>query len=143
MVSRFDEVLHLMDPEKEDPVAGLRAGPCGRGPVEQGASVLSMQIWLHQQRPDGKAAMASGRGGEDARAPGERPPYDDGRWMIRCGLDPNSAEFATDAPAKASALAIVRTPDGATKVEQWDQEVRLHGGGAGHHHDHESERAAR
>lgn len=129
MVSRFDEVLHLMDPEKEAPVAGLRAGPCGRGPVEEGASVLSMQIWLYQQRADGSVAMASGRGGEDARGPQEQPPYDDGRWMIRCGLDAQSGEFSPELPASALALAIVRGADGRTSVEQWNQEVRLHGGG--------------
>ena len=134
MVSRFDEVQHLMDPEKEAPVAGLRAGPCGRGPVEEGASVLSMQIWLYQQRADGSVAMASGRGGEDARGPDERPPYDGGRWMIRCGLDEHSGVFSTELPASALALAIVRGADGRISVEQWNQEVRLHGGGH-HHHD--------
>src|SRR5205085_9938587 len=128
MVSRFDEVLHLMDPETEAPVAGLRAGPCGRGPVEEGACVLSMQIWLYQERADGRVAMASGRGGEDARAPGEQPPYMDGRWMIRCGLDANSGEFSADLPASALALAIVRSADGRTTVEQWNQAVRFGGG---------------
>lgn len=129
MVSRFDEVLHLMDPEQERPVAGLRAGPCGRGPVDKGATILSMQVWLFQSGSDGQIAMATGRAGEDVGSPPEQPPYDDGKWMIRTGLDDRSGTFDVEAPASARAIAIVRRPDGTTAVEEWSQDVRLHGGG--------------
>ena len=138
MVSRFDEVLHLMDPEKEPAVAGLRAGPCGRGPVEDDASVVSMQVWLYQQRSDGRVAVATGRSGEDAASKGERPPYkgvpvQQGKWMIRTGLDDNSDEFSPDEPVSALAIAIVNTPEGDTVVEQWDQTIRLHADDQPHH----------
>jgi hypothetical protein len=136
MVGRFDAVLHLMDPVKEAPVAGLRAGPCGRGPVEAGMSLVSLQVWLFQSRPDGGVAFASGRSGEDVGGPDEQPPFggaagSQGKWMIRTGLDAESAEFTTDEPACGVAIAIVKLPGGGTTVEQWTQAVRLHAD-----HDH-------
>src|SRR4051812_37094755 len=111
MVSKFHDQLHPMDPATEAPVGGLRAGPCGAGPVADGGTIHSMQIWLYQSRSDGTVAMSSGRSGEDARSPRETPPYegvpvDRGEWMIRTGLDKNSGEFTIDDPVQAVALAI-------------------------------------
>ena len=151
MVSRFDEGLHLMDPGKHAPVAGLRAGPCGRGPVDDRSTVLSMQVAVFQRTSHG-LAVAWGRSGEDARSETEKPPYEgkpagDGRWMIRMGLAPDSCEFSVGAPATAVATALVRNGAGGLELEQWSQQVALftehpgggndgHDGHDGHDHDH-------
>ena len=124
--SQFDDVLHLMDPATDKPIAGLRAGPCGRGPIQGGGTIVSMQIWLVQRNADG-VAVATGRSGEGLGTPPETPPYQ-GKWMVRTGLDEASAEFTTDRPVMAVAIAVMKDPQGVVDVDQWTQAVALHTG---------------
>jgi hypothetical protein len=124
--SQFDDTLHLMDPAKDQPIAGLRAGPCGRGPIDGGGTILSMQIWLVQNNANG-VAIATGRSGEGLGTPPETPPYQ-GKWMVRTGLDKASAEFTTDRPVMAWAIAVMKAPEGPVSVDQWTEAVTLHAG---------------
>jgi hypothetical protein len=130
MLSRFDPVLHLMDPENDAPVTGLRAGPCGRGPVDAGVTIPWMEVWFFQRTPEGMA-VATGRSGADVHGTEDQPPYE-GRWMIRTGLGAQSGEFSPDAPVTALAIAQFLRPDGTSDVMQWTEAVSLHAG----HHDH-------
>jgi hypothetical protein len=126
--SQFDPTMHLMDPDQDKRVAGLRAGPCGGGPIDDGFSIVSMQIWISQETRNGPA-LATGRSGEDPHKPEERPPYTK-RWMLNTGLDVQSGTFQAG-PAEATAIAIFEDADGNREVQQWKDPVQLH---ADEHH---------
>jgi hypothetical protein len=112
-VLKFDDTLRRsLPPIPED----MRPGPCAMGGSD-GESLTSMHVWIFQQQQseDGeRLAIASG----DSRQPQQKAD----RWMVRTGLDPESAPFDTSKPAVAIALAHVTT-GGKTDVKYWSQAV--------------------
>jgi hypothetical protein len=126
MVSKFDETLRLLKPSAT--VAGRRAGVCAMGPIDPDEKIISMEVWLFQE---GRGAIATGRSGEDIGSDErERPPFhgeggDKGQWMIRTGLERDSAEFSKDVKARALAVALVEHADGGREIQQWEEEVTL------------------
>ena len=104
MFSKFEETLEL-----------TADGPVGAGPIDDGAALVSLRVWIVQNN---RSAAAAGR------TPfGEAPLQ--GTWRIATKLEPESGHFAAGDSAHAFALAVVKTPEGETKVEQWDQMVTL------------------
>ena len=127
MVSRFDEVLPIL----EDEPGGVRLGVCAMGPVADGDKLTWMRVWVWQH--DGKrVAAASGTSGEHlggAKSSNEKLPFTPKKgWMIQTELEPGSQQFSAGKPALAMAMAMVKHADGSKGVEQWSQAVAISGG---------------
>jgi hypothetical protein len=121
MVSRFDEPL---DADTNRPPHNFAQGPCTMGPIDPGAEIESMHVWVFQAAP-GLRAAATGRAGVHVQHGDAKPPFRN-HWMIRTELEPGSDAFSADHKATALAMAVVRLPgNGGTTVEQWQQELKV------------------
>jgi hypothetical protein len=120
MVSRFFDPLPA---DADRPPTDFPQGPCAMGPVDAGAELTSLHVWVFQKGHDHRAA-ATGRAGVHMLEGDDGPPFQQ-RWMVRTELEPGSDEFAADRKATAVALAFVRLPGGGTAVEHWTQKVSI------------------
>lgn len=122
--SKFREKLPIIQGEPEE-----RLGVCAMGPVNKGAKLTWMRVWVWQQDGE-RVAASSGTSGEHvgghAPAPTEQPPYTSEKgWMVQTKLEPGAEPFAHDKPALAMAMALVEHSDGTLEVEQWSQAVSV------------------
>lgn len=120
MVSRFFDPLPA---DADRPRTGFPQGPCAMGPIDSGAELTSMHVWVFQER-DGQRAAATGRSGVHVLKGDDGPPFRD-RWMVRTELEPGSDPFSGEHEATAVALAFVTLPGGGTTVEHWTQTVSI------------------
>lgn len=120
MVSRFFDPLRA---DADRPATDFSQGPCAMGPIEPGAEMTSLHVWVFQQG-DGQRAGATGRSGVHVLDGDAEPPFRK-RWMVRTELEPGSDAFSGEHDATAVAMAFVRLPDGSTAVEHWTQTVSI------------------
>jgi hypothetical protein len=116
---KFDPVLAVRSrfSEQELAEAGLRAGPCGMGPVPGEEQPSSMHVWVFQHVQAG-LALASG----DTRRDPIFETVPERRWKVRTLLDPGSKDFEVGEPAVAHAVAVMGNGE---DVLEWSQAVTI------------------
>ena len=140
MLSKFNETLHLLSGQPDDPDETLSV--CAMGDVEEGDELTWMRVWVWQQVGDNRAASTglSGQhlGGHKVSQMEKLPFTSKLGWMIQTKLEPGSAQFVSGKAAEAMALALVTHADQTSEVQQWNQGVLIEGKpGDDDHHDHE------
>ncbi|UGS37042.1 hypothetical protein [Capillimicrobium parvum] len=120
MVSRFFDPLHA---EADRPPTDFPQGPCAMGPIDDGAELKSLHVWVFQDGA-GVRAVATGKAGVHVLKGDTGPPFRK-RWMVRTELEPGSDAFSGDHQATAVALAVAALPGGGTAVEHWTQTVSI------------------